>query len=81
MSLYMLGYLPVVLIQRHLASQINLMLDDGCLSQVQVAVGKQVFPFSQQLPGLFLFIHTYIYTYAHFGPKPQKNYLISVIFY
>ena len=29
------------------------MINQGCFAQVQVAVGKWVFPFEQQLPGLF----------------------------
>ena len=50
------GYSLVVLFERHLVSQLKLMLDAACLSQVQVAAGKQMFLSSQQLPGLSLLI-------------------------
>ena len=50
------GYFPVVLFKEYLVSQFDLPFDEGHLCQVQVIVGKQVFPFDQQLPGLVLFL-------------------------
>ena len=55
-SSYMWGYSLVALFEGHLISQLNLVLDEGCFPKVQVAVGKLVFPFDQQLPGLILFL-------------------------
>ena len=48
--------MQIALFESHPVSQLNVMLDEGCLSQVQVAVAKQVFPSNQQLPGLSLLI-------------------------
>ena len=56
MSLYIWGYSPVALFEGCPVSQVNSVLDEGHHSQVQVTVGKQVFPFDQQLVGLILLL-------------------------
>ena len=55
-SLYIWGYSSVVHFEGCPVGQLYSKFDEGCLSKVQVAVGKQVFSFDQQLPGLLLFL-------------------------
>ena len=51
---HMMGYVPVMLLKGCLVCQLYFMLDQSSFAQIQVTVCKQVFPFEQQLPGLFL---------------------------
>ena len=47
-------YILVKLLEGCLVHYLYLMLDQSSFAQVQVTAGKQVFPFGQQLSGLFL---------------------------
>ena len=48
-------YTSIALFEGHLIHYLYFMLDQSSFAQVQVTAYKQVFPFEQQFPGLFLF--------------------------
>ena len=55
-------YMSVMFFERHPICYLNFMFDQTSFTKVQVALGKQVFPFEQQFSGLFL---------LRFGPFPE----------
>ena len=47
-------YTLVTFLEGHLICYLDFMFDQSSFTQVQVTVGKQMFPFEQQFSGLFL---------------------------
>ena len=52
--IHVTGYASVALCEGLPICYLNSVFNLGSSTQVQVAAGKQVFPFKQQCPGLFL---------------------------
>ena len=77
-------YAPVTLLEGHLICQTYFMLDQSSFAKIQVTVHKQVLPFEQQLPSLFLlWFQAILWDFG--GTKASKTYpfeaLVSCLFH